>query len=139
MHGPTHAPPYAEHGVVLSGSRGVRKESLTRTGTSMSHTRLSFLLTNAGSVMLGKPRRAFACEATDGVNTQELTVMLLGCTLVKICKKVQDGVQVAEQAWVGSFTGPAQKSQQGAGKKAGGGLRKKGEVALWDPRPSSSS
>lgn len=34
--------------------------------------------------MLGKARRAFACEATDGVNTQELTVMLLGCTLIKI-------------------------------------------------------
>lgn len=34
--------------------------------------------------MLGKPRRAFAREATDGVNTQELAVMLLGCTLVEI-------------------------------------------------------
>lgn len=34
--------------------------------------------------MLGEPRRAFACEASDGVNTQELTVMLLGCTLIKI-------------------------------------------------------
>lgn len=73
-------------------AEGLEKESLT--GTSMSHTWLSFLLTNAGSVVLGKSRRAFACEATDGVNTQELTVMLLGCTLVKICKKVQDGIQV---------------------------------------------
>lgn len=73
-------------------AEGLEKESLT--GISMSHTWLSFLLTNAGSVVLGKSRRAFACEATDGVNTQELTVMLLGCTLVKICKKVQDGIQV---------------------------------------------
>lgn len=63
-------------------------------GTSVSRTQLAFLLTNAGSVVLGEPRRAFAREAADGVNTQELTVMLLGCTLVKICKKVQDGIQV---------------------------------------------
>lgn len=64
------------------------------TGPSVSHPWLSFLLTDTGSVVLGKPRRALACEATDGVNTQELTVMLLGCTFIKICKKVQDGIQV---------------------------------------------
>lgn len=57
-------------------------------GSAVLQHRASFLLTNAGSVVLGKARRAFACEATDGVNTQELAVMLLGCTLIKICKKV---------------------------------------------------
>lgn len=34
--------------------------------------------------MLGKPRRTFACEAADGVNTQELAVMLLSSTLIQI-------------------------------------------------------
>lgn len=66
VHGPTGAPPHAERDVLLSNSKGIRKESLT--GPSVSYPRLSFLLTNAGSVVLGKPRRAFACEATDGVN-----------------------------------------------------------------------
>lgn len=53
-------------------------------GPTQVDIRRALIVINAGSVMLGKPRRAFACEATDGVNTQELTVMLLGCTLVKI-------------------------------------------------------
>lgn len=52
---------------------------------------LSSPLTNAGSVVLGKARRTFTSEAANGVNTQELTVVLLSCTLIKIYKKVQDG------------------------------------------------
>lgn len=53
-------------------------------GPTQVDIRCALIVVNAGSVVLGKPRRAFAREATDGVNTQELTVMLLGCTLVKI-------------------------------------------------------
>lgn len=53
-------------------------------GPTQVDLRSAFIVINAGSVVLGEPRRAFACEAADGVNTQELTVMLLGCTLVKI-------------------------------------------------------
>lgn len=34
--------------------------------------------------MLGKARRTFTSEAANGVNTQELTVVLLSCTLIKI-------------------------------------------------------
>lgn len=41
-------------------------------------SRLRLLLTDAGSVMLGEARRTLAGEATDGVNAQELTVMLFG-------------------------------------------------------------
>lgn len=54
----------------------------------------SLPLTNAGSVVLGKSRRTFTCEATNGVNTQELAVVLLSCTLIKIYKKMQDGIGV---------------------------------------------
>lgn len=43
-----------------------------------------FLLTDTGSVMLGKARRTLAGEATDGVNAQELTVVLFGRTFVQI-------------------------------------------------------
>lgn len=53
-------------------------------GPTQVDLRSAFIVINAGSVVLGEPRRAFAREAADGVNTQELTVMLLGCTLVKI-------------------------------------------------------
>lgn len=35
-------------------------------------------------MVLGKSRRTFTCEAADGVHTQELAVVLLGGTLVKI-------------------------------------------------------
>lgn len=34
--------------------------------------------------MLGESWRTFAGEPTDGVNTQELTIMLFGRTLVQI-------------------------------------------------------
>lgn len=35
-------------------------------------------------MVLGKARRTFTSEAANGVNTQELTVVLLSCTLIKI-------------------------------------------------------
>lgn len=41
-------------------------------------------LTDAGRVMLGEARGTLAGEATDGVNAQELTVVLFGGTLVQI-------------------------------------------------------
>lgn len=41
-------------------------------------------------MVLGKSGRTFACEAANGVNTQELAVVLLGCTLIKIYEKMQD-------------------------------------------------
>lgn len=47
-------------------------------------SRLRLLLTDAGGVMLGEARRTLAGEATDGVNAQELTVMLFGRTFVQI-------------------------------------------------------
>lgn len=46
--------------------------------------------TDAGRVMLGEARRTFAGEATDGVNTQELTIMLFGRTLIQIWKKMHN-------------------------------------------------
>lgn len=68
-------------------------------------TQVFLLLTDAGSVVLGKPRRAFAREATNGVNTQELTVVLLGRTFIEICKKVQGGIQaVPKCAGTGSLS-----------------------------------
>lgn len=51
-------------------------------------------LTNAGCVVLGKSRRTFTCETANGVNTQELAVVLLSCTLIKIYKKMEDGVKL---------------------------------------------
>lgn len=36
-----------------------------------------YMLTHAGSVVLLKARRAFASEATDGVNTHKLAVVPL--------------------------------------------------------------
>lgn len=42
------------------------------------------MFTNAGGVMLSEARRTLAREATDGVDTQELTIMLFGRTFVKI-------------------------------------------------------
>lgn len=45
------------------------------------------VFTNAGSMMLGEAWRTFAGESTNGVNTQELTVMLFGRTLIQIWKK----------------------------------------------------
>lgn len=47
-------------------------------------SRLRLLLTDAGSVMLGEARRTLAGEATDGVNAQELTVVLFGQTFIQI-------------------------------------------------------
>lgn len=44
----------------------------------------ALVVINTGSMVLGKPRRAFTREATDGVDTQELAVVLLCCTLIKI-------------------------------------------------------
>ena len=38
----------------------------------------TLLFTYAGSMMLGEARRTLAGEPTDGVYTQELTVMLFG-------------------------------------------------------------
>lgn len=43
--------------------------------------------TNAGSMMLGEAWRTFTGEPSDGVNTQELTVVLFGWTLIQIWKK----------------------------------------------------
>ena len=54
------------------------------------HRTFPLPLTNAGSMVLGKSRRTFTCEAANGVNTQELAVVLLSCTLIKIYKKTQD-------------------------------------------------
>lgn len=69
--------------------------------------KLRSLLTDAGSVVLGKPRRAFACEATNGVNTQELTVVLLACTFIEVCKKAQDGSQAVPKCpWTASVSTP---------------------------------
>lgn len=59
---------YVEYGVVLFGSRGVRKEFLIRIGIFMFYIRFFFLFINVGSVMLGKFRRVFVCEVIDGVN-----------------------------------------------------------------------
>lgn len=50
--------------------------------SNVSHRRL--LLTDAGSVMLGEAGGALAGEAADGVNAQELTVVLLGGTFIQI-------------------------------------------------------
>lgn len=36
------------------------------------------ILTNAGGVVLGEARGTLAREAANGVNTQELTIMLFG-------------------------------------------------------------
>lgn len=73
-----------------SKSRGARKQFLTGIATfRMGSSHLP--LTNAGSMVLGKSRRTFTCEATDGVNTQELAVVLLSRTLIKIYKSMQDG------------------------------------------------
>lgn len=47
-------------------------------------SRWRLLLTDAGSVMLGEAGRTLAGEASDGVNAQELTVMLLGGTFIQI-------------------------------------------------------
>ena len=41
-------------------------------------------VTDAGGVMLGETRGTFAGEASDGIDTQELTVVLLGRTLVQV-------------------------------------------------------
>lgn len=41
-------------------------------------------LTNAGRVVLGKARRTFTGEATDGVDTQKLAVVLLCGALIEI-------------------------------------------------------
>lgn len=73
-----------------SNSRRANKQSLK--GIVTSHGGFFPLpLTNAGSVVLGKSRRTFACEAANGVDTQELAVVLLSCTLIKICRKTQEG------------------------------------------------
>lgn len=42
------------------------------------------VLTDAGSLVLSKARRTFAGEASNGVNAEELAVMLLGRTLIQI-------------------------------------------------------
>ena len=42
------------------------------------------LLTNAGGLVLGETCRTLACKPSDGVDTQELTVVLLGGTLIQI-------------------------------------------------------
>lgn len=47
-------------------------------------SRLRLLPTDAGSVMLGEARRTLAGEAADGVNAQELTVVLFGQTFIQI-------------------------------------------------------
>lgn len=44
----------------------------------------ALVVINAGSMVLGKPRRAFASKATNGVDTQKLAVVLLSCTLIQI-------------------------------------------------------
>lgn len=41
--------------------------------------------TNAGSVVLRESWRAFAGEASDSVDTQELAVVLLGLTFIQVC------------------------------------------------------
>lgn len=73
-----------------------RESSLTFTGEAprsiLANTlrptqvdvRSAFIVINAGGMVLGKSRRTFTCEAADGVNTQELAVVLLSCTLIKI-------------------------------------------------------
>lgn len=42
------------------------------------------VLTDAGSLVLSEARRTLAGEAPDGVDAEELTVMLLGWTLIQI-------------------------------------------------------
>lgn len=42
------------------------------------------VFTNAGRMMLSEAWRTFAGEPTNGVDTQELTVMLFGGTLIQI-------------------------------------------------------
>lgn len=41
-------------------------------------------LTNTSCVMLCKTRWTFACEATKGVDTEKLTIVLFGLTFIKI-------------------------------------------------------
>lgn len=43
------------------------------------------LLTNAGGLVLREARGAFASEASNGVDAQELAVVLLGGTFIDIC------------------------------------------------------
>lgn len=71
-------PPLAFAG---EASRSVLADAL---GPTQVDVGCALIVIDAGSVVLGKARRAFACEATNGVNTQELTVVLLGCTFIKI-------------------------------------------------------
>lgn len=52
----------------------------------LNHLSEYVIFTNAGCVMLGEARGTLASEATDGVNTQELTVMLFGRALIQIWK-----------------------------------------------------
>lgn len=98
---PPHPRPKRDMVYCYRTAEGVEKSLRPKEPTAVLQTGFSFLLTNAGSVVLGKPRRAFAREATDGVNTQELTVMLLGCTLIEICKKRQDGIYGCPTRWDG--------------------------------------
>lgn len=42
-------------------------------------------LTDAGGLVLREARGAFASEASNGVDAQELAVVLLGGTLIDIC------------------------------------------------------
>lgn len=53
-------------------------------GATQVDIRGTLIVVDAGCVVLGEPRRAFAREATNGVHTQELAVVLLGCTLIEI-------------------------------------------------------
>lgn len=43
------------------------------------------LLTDAGGLVLREARRTFASEASNGVDTQELAVVLLSGTFINIC------------------------------------------------------
>lgn len=62
-------------------SRSVLANALRATQVDV---RGALVVINAGSVVLGKARRTFTREAADGINTQELAVVLFSCTLVKI-------------------------------------------------------
>lgn len=86
VHGHTHVLTYADLSS-YSNSRGTRKQFLKGIAT-FPIGYLPLPLTDAGSMVLGKSRRTFTCEAANGVHTQELAVVLLGGTLVKIYKKM---------------------------------------------------